>query len=69
MSKNQINLPKTAFSMKANLPIREPEILKLWKKIDLYKELREFKKRRGKICSPRWSPICEWKYTYGYCVK
>ena len=45
MSKNQINLPKTAFSMKANLPIREPEILELWKKIDLYKELRN--SRRG----------------------
>ena len=39
MSKEQINLPKTAFSMKANLPIREPEILELWKKIDLYRDL------------------------------
>ena len=46
MNKSQINLPKTAFSMKANLPIREPEILELWKKIDLYKELRN--SRRGK---------------------
>ena len=27
MSKMQINLPKTSFSMKANLPTREPEIL------------------------------------------
>ena len=26
MTKSQINLPKTAFSMKANLPTREPEI-------------------------------------------
>ena len=43
MSKNQINLPKTAFSMKANLPVREPEILKYWDEIDLYKELRSFK--------------------------
>ena len=41
MSKSQINLPKTAFSMKANLSIREPEILEYWKKIDLYKELRK----------------------------
>ena len=40
MSKTEINLPKTSFSMKANLPIREPEILELWKKINLYKELR-----------------------------
>ena len=41
MSKENINLPKTAFSMKANLPVREPEILKHWEKIDLYKELRK----------------------------
>ncbi len=44
MSKTQINLPKTAFSMKANLPTREPEILELWKKINLYNELRNSSK-------------------------
>ena len=49
MSKAQINLPKTAFSMKANLPIREPEILKLWKKIDLYNELRDSRKGKEKF--------------------
>ena len=49
MSKDQINLPKTAFSMKANLPIREPEILDLWKKIDLYKELRNSRKGKEKF--------------------
>ena len=41
MSKSQINLPKTSFSMKANLPTREPEILEYWKKINLYKEIRK----------------------------
>ena len=41
MSKENINLPKTAFSMKANLPIKEPEILKHWDKIELYKQLRK----------------------------
>ena len=40
MTKSQINLPKTAFSMKANLPKREPEILKYWEKINLYQEIR-----------------------------
>ena len=49
MNKSQINLPKTAFSMKANLPIREPEILELWKKIDLYKELRNSRKGKEKF--------------------
>ena len=39
MSKENINLPKTAFSMKANLQNKEPEILEYWKKIDLYKEI------------------------------
>jgi len=41
MSKENINLPKTAFSMKANLQDKEPEILKYWDKIGLYTELRK----------------------------
>ena len=49
MSKSQINLPKTAFSMKANLPTREPEILEYWKKINLYDELRDESKGREKF--------------------
>jgi len=49
MSKSQINLPKTAFSMKANLSVREPEILEYWKKIDLYKELRNVSKGKEKF--------------------
>ena len=49
MSKSQINLPKTTFSMKANLPTREPEILKLWKDIDLYNELRKSRKGEEKF--------------------
>lgn len=31
-----LNLPKTAFPMKANLPQREPGIQELWQKLDLY---------------------------------
>ena len=49
MSKENINLPKTAFSMKANLPIKEPEILKHWESIDLYKELRKSNKGKEKF--------------------
>ena len=36
MPENNLNLPKTSFSMKANLPTREPEFLKFWEKINLY---------------------------------
>ena len=41
MSKENINLPKTSFSMKANLPNNEPKILEIWEKLNLYKKLRE----------------------------
>ena len=49
MSKENINLPKTAFSMKANLQNKEPEILDYWKKIDLYKELRKLNKGKKNL--------------------
>ena len=39
MSKESINLPKTAFSMKANLPAKEPELVDHWIKINLYQPL------------------------------
>ena len=48
MGKLEINLPKTAFPMKANLPTREPEFLKFWEKINLYKELRNSRKGKEK---------------------
>ena len=49
MSKANINLPKTAFSMKANLPTKEPNIIDYWNKIELYKELRAAKKGKEKF--------------------
>ena len=41
-----INLPKTAFPMRAGLPKREPEMLARWEKEDVYNEL--LKKNEGK---------------------
>ena len=49
MSKENINLPKTAFSMKANLPIKEPGLIEYWDKINLYKKLREITKGKEKF--------------------
>ena len=49
MNKSQINLPKTTFSMKANLPIKEPEILKFWENINLYDALRKSSKGSEKF--------------------
>ena len=49
MSKDNINLPKTAFSMKANLPIKEPDLIEFWNKINLYQKLREDSKGKEKF--------------------
>jgi len=49
MSKENINLPKTAFSMKANLPNKEPDLIKYWDSINLYKLLRKDSKGKEKF--------------------
>ncbi len=46
--KDTLNLPKTSFSMKANLPKREPEILKKWEDEKVYQKLRNIAKDRPK---------------------
>ena len=46
MSKDTLQLPKTAFSMKANLPVQEPKILEKWEKNKIFEKIR--KKSNGK---------------------
>ncbi|MBS0289904.1 MAG: isoleucine--tRNA ligase [Proteobacteria bacterium] len=47
--KNTLNLPTTAFPMKANLSQKEPLILAKWQEMDLYKEARKEGKGRQKF--------------------
>jgi isoleucyl-tRNA synthetase len=42
-------LPKTEFPMRAGLPQKEPEILKHWQRLDLYRRLREAAEGRPKF--------------------
>jgi isoleucyl-tRNA synthetase len=44
--KDTLNLPRTDFPMKANLPAREPELLKQWEETRLYQ--RNQKSRQGR---------------------
>jgi len=46
--RDTLNLPKTDFPMKADLPKREPVILKGWEEKKIYDKLRESAKNRGK---------------------
>ena len=42
--KSTINLPKTAFPMKANLPQNEPKILARWEQTGIYERIRQARK-------------------------
>ncbi|MDH7497028.1 MAG: isoleucine--tRNA ligase [Syntrophomonadaceae bacterium] len=41
-----LNLPRTDFPMRANLPAREPEILEFWRELDIYRRVAD--KNRGR---------------------
>jgi len=42
--KDTLNLPKTKFPMRGNLPKREPEFLQHWEQLKIYEKLREQRK-------------------------
>ena len=44
--RSTLNLPRTDFPMKADLPHREPEIQRFWKEMDIYRRVLE--KNRGR---------------------
>ena len=49
MSKDNLHLPKTAFSMKASLPTKEPLILEKWEKEKIFDKLRKLSKGKEKF--------------------
>ena len=49
MTKDNLHLPKTSFSMKASLPTKEPLILDQWEKNKIFEKLRKNSKNREKF--------------------
>ena len=49
MAKENLHLPKTAFSMKANLPNKEPIILEKWEKNKIFNKIRKNSKGKEKF--------------------
>jgi len=47
--KDTLNLPRTDFPMRANLPSREKDILRFWEEIDLYGKLKEAHRKDEKF--------------------
>ena len=49
MSKENLQLPQTAFSMKANLPAKEPLIIQDWEKNKIFEKIRNNSKGKQKF--------------------
>ena len=47
--KDSINLPKTAFKMKASLPLKEPQRLESWDEMGLYEKIKSSRKDAEKF--------------------
>ncbi len=62
--KQTLNLPDTAFAMRANLAQREPQMLANWTKADLYGQIRAAKKGKQDLYSARWPAVRQWQHSY-----
>ena len=54
--KSTINLPKTDFPMKANLPQNEPKVLARWEQMRIYDRIREARQGRHAMSSTTVRP-------------
>lgn len=66
--KATLNLPDTAFPMKAGLPQREPQILQHWASIGLYQKLREIGAGRPKFILHDGPPYANGSIHIGHAV-
>lgn len=66
--KATLNLPKTAFPMKANLAQREPGILKKWQDLDLYQKMREARQGRERYVLHDGPPYANGEIHIGHAV-
>lgn len=66
--KATLNLPETAFPMKAGLPQREPEMLARWDSIDLYGKLRAIGEGRPKFILHDGPPYANGSIHIGHAV-
>ena len=57
--KQTVNLPKTGFSMKANLPQAEPKMLTRWEKERLYQQDSRVARRPAHVRAARRAAVCQ----------
>ncbi|MGH8399073.1 MAG: class I tRNA ligase family protein, partial [Gammaproteobacteria bacterium] len=66
--KNTLNLPRTGFPMKANLPLREPEMLKHWQEQDVYGQIRKARKGKPRFILQDGPPYANGNIHIGHAV-
>jgi isoleucyl-tRNA synthetase len=66
--KATLNLPKTDFPMKANLPQREPELLALWERERLYEQIQEAGKGRPRYVLHDGPPYANGRIHIGHAL-
>jgi isoleucyl-tRNA synthetase len=66
--KDTLNLPKTDFPMKGNLPQREPTMLHRWNEQDLYRRIREISSGRPKFVLHDGPPYANGEIHIGHAV-
>ncbi|MES2820558.1 MAG: isoleucine--tRNA ligase [Pseudomonadota bacterium] len=66
--KATLNLPDTAFPMKAGLPQREPQILQRWDSMGLYRKLRQIGEGRPKFVLHDGPPYANGSIHIGHAV-
>ncbi len=66
--KHTLNLPTTAFPMKANLAQREPELLKKWLELALYQKIRSANTGRPKFILHDGPPYANGEIHIGHAV-
>ncbi|TGO02740.1 isoleucine--tRNA ligase [Candidatus Thiomargarita nelsonii] len=66
--KDTLNLPKTNFPMRGNLPKREPDFLKQWEDLNLYEQLREQGQDRPKFVLHDGPPYANGDIHIGHAV-
>ena len=64
----KLNLPNTSIPMKANLNLREPEILKQWEKRNVYKKIRKNRKGKEKFILHDGPPYANGNVHLGHAV-
>ena len=66
--KNTLNLPQTAFPMRANLAQREPEAVRRWTERGLYQRLREARAGRPRYVLHDGPPYANGDIHIGHAV-